>query len=417
MDFGRWVDKGITYVTADIEKQLRDCLLNDPNASEKAWEKFFSGSSPLDDSIKQLPEYSSQEARIVSEVEALLANEEGVSSYKVPFVHGGQKWLKSILATVHEKFPNVRLVEEVSGGGSSRVLTKRSNEEIFNEYVGFRRIWSLMTTKNIPAVFHNGFLDLVFCYQAFENELPDSLVEFKENLKRLFPGGVFDTRLIAIESNLSMAGSAALETLVDMFGSPDVEVANSGKYNTSMMDETSVVSPTFHEAGYDALLTGKVFMGLRSKLNNDVTNWRNCMCISRCLWVLTIDSPDSDRLLLDCGLGKNRMVRIISDIRQKCSTRDVLNHFDELKAIMPNLVVNIQWTNDTSGILLFTWTQPSDKTVDAVTTALSSKMIELVKSGGSLGETAKLSNTNEYVKMQLEELSPDYIAAQKKFRL
>lgn len=413
MDFGRWINKGLTYVNGETEKKLRESLIDDVEAGNKAWDRFF-GSWQADDSIKELEEYKSQEVRILQEVEAMI-NDDSVFSYKVPFVHGGQKWLKSIVATVREKFPQLRMVEEVSGGGSSRVLTKKSAEKIFGDYIGFRRVWNIITRIDKPVVFHNGFLDLVFCYQAFENELPNTLTEFKKSLRTLFPGGVFDTRLIAIESNLSMAGSAALETLGDMFAAKDITVTGSGKYDTMAMQDD--VEHKFHEAGYDALLTGKVFLGLSEKLNNDVSNWKNCMCLSRCLWVLTVDDPDNDRLLLDCGVGKNRIVRILSDIRPKCSTRDILNHFDDLKTVVSPLAVNIQWTNDTSGLLLVSWTQPADKTVDAVTTALSSRMIELVKAGGPIGESVKLSSTSEYVKMQLEELSPDYIAAQKKFRV
>jgi hypothetical protein len=413
MDFGRWVNKGITYVTADVEKKLRESLLEDPEAGAKAWEKFF-GSWQADESVFEQEEYRTQETRILQEVEEMM-RDPTVSSYKVPFVHGGQKWLKSIVNTVHEKYPELRMVEEVSGGGSSRLLTKKSTQNIFDDYVGFRRVWSLITGAGKPVVFHNGFLDLMFCYQAFENELPNNIEDFKIGLQKLFPAGVFDTRLIAIESNLSMAGSAALETLADMFGSPNLTVSGSGKYDSLVMQDD--VEHKYHEAGYDALLTGKVFVGLSEKLNNDVSAWKNCMCISRCIWVLTIDTLDSDRLLLDCGVGKNRIVRILSDIRPKCSTRDILNHFEELKAVISTLVVNIQWTNDTSGVLLVTWTQPAEKSVDSVTTALSSRIIELVKLGGAIGESVKVSSANEYVKMQLEELSPEYIAAQKKFRV
>ncbi len=407
MDFGRWIDKGITYVNASTEAKLRESLFEDPKR-EKAWEKFF-GNWQFDETLKEIPEYMLQETKILEQVQTMV-NDESLHSFKVPFVHGGQKWLKSIVATVHEKFPQLGIIEEVSGGGSSRVLTKRSNEEIFRDYVGFREVWTQLTLSGKPIVFHNGFLDLLFCYQAFENDLPENLVDFKREVKKLFPGGVFDTRLIAIESNLTMAGSAALETLVDLFGSSDIVVSGSGKYDAGNQQQVS-----FHEAGYDALLTGKVFKGLASKV--DVSNWKNAVCISRCLWVLTIDSLDSDKLLLDCGLGKNRIVRSLSDLRQKCTTRDVLNQFEELKTIVPQLVVNVQWTNETSGLLLVTWTQPPDKSLDSVTTAMSAKIMEIVKLGGPMGDSVRLASVGEYVKMQLEELSPEFLAANKKFRL
>ena len=406
MDFSRWVRDGITYVDSALESKLRAILLEDTASGEKAWNRLLSSFSGLDDQQKSSPEYASQEQRVLDEIEAMIADN-AVTTYKVPFIHGGQKYLKSILSSVHEKFPQLRLVEEVSGGGSSRVISKQTCEELFNEYIGFRRVWSALTGCGKPVVFHNGFLDLMFCYQAFENELPLTILEFKKSLKSLFPGGVFDTRLIAIESGLSMAGSAALETLAEMFTS-EIPVTNSGKYNSDAMAEER-----FHEAGYDALLTGKVFLGLKAK--TDIEQWKNFMCVSRCLWVLSVDTLDADRLLLDCGVGKVRIVRILSDMNPSVNTRDVLSAFEDVKTVVP-ATVNIQWIDNAGGILLVTWTQPQDKSVDAVTTAVSAKLLEIVKAGSGLGETVKLATPQEYVKKQLEEISPEAIMAQKRFR-
>ena len=418
MDFGRWVDKGITYVNADTESKLAAILVGNEtdDSAAKAWEKFFNGFS-IDAAITQQDEYVTQETRMLSDIESFLLDD-ARTHFKVPFVHGGQRWLKSMLATVHEKHPHLRLIEEVSGGGSSRVLTKLSSRELLNEYIGFRRIWNIITAAERPVVFHNGFLDLVFCYQAFEADLPPTLLEFKESLQQVFKGGYFDTRLIAIESGLSMAGSAALETLAEMLKEEEafrmVKVVNSGKYDTDSMEGDDV---KFHEAGYDALLTGKVFLALRSKLT-DVSQWSQYMCISRCLWVLSGDTLDSDRLLLDFGVGKTRIVRVLSELPTACTTRDVLSSFEELKGMVPNAAVNIQWINDTSGLLLVTWTQPSDKSLDAVTTSFAAKVAEIAKSGGNMGASVKLSTTQEFIKKQLDELSADSDAnAPKKFRL
>ena len=409
MDFGRWITKGVTYVDGDLEQSLRRTLLEDPEAGSKAWERCLSsGSSALDEATKTTPEYSSQEQKILSDIAAWLKDKTGSTTFKVPFVHGGQKWLKSILSRVHEEYPQLRLVEEVSGGGSARILTTKTEAEIFNDYVGFRRVWSSVTESGKPVVFHNGFLDLAFCFQAFESELPENLSEFKQRVQKLFPGGLFDTRLIALESGLSMSGSAALETLVDLFGTESpVVVQNSGKYNTEGSE-----SGKFHEAGYDALLTGKVFLGLQQKLDNNVIQWKNCLCVSRCLWCLSMDLLDSDRLLMDCGPGKSRLVRIISDLPPKCSTRDILGHFDDLKSVVSSAVANVTWINENSGILLVTYVQPVDKSSDSVSSALSAKLMELVKQGGVIGESVRLSTTAEYAKSQLELNSN----VEKKFR-
>ena len=131
--------------------------------------------------------------------------------------------------------------------------------------------------------------------------------------------------------------------------------------------------------------------------------------------MLSVDTLDADRLLLDCGVGKVRIVRILSDMNPSVNTRDVLSAFEDVKTVVP-ATVNIQWIDNAGGILLVTWTQPQDKSVDAVTTAVSAKLLEIVKAGSGLGETVKLATPQEYVKKQLEEISPEAIMAQKRFR-
>lgn len=401
MDFGRWIDHGITYVDAVTEKKLREILIDDEASSpDTAWDRMLSGFSPLDAATLESEDYASQERKVVSEVEDMLQSK-NMYSYKVPFIHGGQKWLKSILSAVRNKFPSVRLIEEVSGGGSSRILTKKSCNEIFLDYIGFRSIWTALSNAKKPVVFHNGFLDLMFCFQHFECDLPESVSDFKSKIIEVFPAGVFDTRLIALESGVSMAGSAALETLAELVKSASVAVFDSGKYIDS--------SGKYHEAGFDALLTGKVFLGLKAKLG-DVSQWKNHICISRCLWVLSIDTLDnSDRLLMDCGLGKMRIVRVVSDMTKSVTTRDVFTAFEDVKSITPSAFVNIQWINDTSGILIVTWAA-SDKSNDSISTSISLKIAECAKSANF-----RVSTPHEFVKQQLDEFSSE--AAMKRFRL
>jgi hypothetical protein len=384
-----------------VEEKLHSVLL-DKDSHEKTWSRFLSGFTP-DQTITIQEEYKSQEAKVLEQVEEFV-NDSSVTSYRMPFIHGGQRWMKGILSAIHEKFSSLRLMEEVSGGGTRRYLTKKSPQEIFNDYLGFRRVWKILIASAKPVIVHNGFLDLMFCYQAFENKLPDTVSDFKSELKTMFPGGVFDTRLIAIESGFASSG-AALETLVEMLKDTEpfksVSVVDSGNYAQNVQ---------YHDAGYDALLTGKVFKALA--IDTDVLKWKNMICMARCLWVLTIDNLETDKVLIDCGIGKSRIIRYITDISG--STRDVLNSFDDLKSVVNGLVVNIQWIDDSSGLLLLSFIHPADKTVDSVVSSLNSKMLEIVKSNGNgqLGTSAKLWTIPDFIKKQLDSLEPS-----KKFRL
>jgi poly(A)-specific ribonuclease len=386
MDFQRWIDKGVTYVNRDVEEKLKKILLHesDEASCEKSWESLVASVNANSDTgfLEEL-EYIDQERRYLEQVSEFLTHPDLIT-LKVPFVHGGQKWLKAILAKVHSVHPSLRLVEEVSGGGTSRVLSKQTGNELFSQYVGFREIWKLLTNSARPLVVHNGFLDLMFCYNAFESDLPETLPEFKVELGKIFTNGIYDTRLIALESGLAPRG-AALETLVSLFGSSrDITVMDSGKYSSAGMNGT-----TFHEAGYDALLTGKVFLGLRAKLQ-DVTIWNYMVCISRSLWVLHIDSSDTDRVLMDCGVtNKSRVVRYLPELPNNCSVRDIVSAFEnEIVS-----TINVQWINDKSAFLVLTWaTNGGD-----VMTTVNAKLMEAAKTVGW-----KIGTVSEATKSQLD---------------
>lgn len=48
-----------------------------------------------------------------------------------------------------------------------------------------------------PVVIHNGLFDLLFIYCAFEDNLPDTYAEWRTKMHALFPGGLYDTKLLA----------------------------------------------------------------------------------------------------------------------------------------------------------------------------------------------------------------------------
>jgi hypothetical protein len=95
-------------------------------------------------------------------------------------------------------------------------------------------------------------------------------------------------------------------------------------------------------------------------------------------------------------------------MNKNVSTRDVFSIFDDAKSVTANTFFNIQWINDTSGILVVTW--PNEKSGDSVSSSISLKLAECAKSANF-----KLATTAEYVKKQLDEITPD--PNMKKFRL
>ncbi|KAJ2892999.1 hypothetical protein IWW38_003013 [Coemansia aciculifera] len=60
-----------------------------------------------------------------------------------------------------------------------------------------REVFFEMVRAGVPLVIHNGLFDLVYLYQSFFGPLPDSYESFVFDLSEMFPGGIYDTKIIA----------------------------------------------------------------------------------------------------------------------------------------------------------------------------------------------------------------------------
>nr|XP_006820002.1 PREDICTED: poly(A)-specific ribonuclease PARN-like domain-containing protein 1-like [Saccoglossus kowalevskii] len=71
-------------------------------------------------------------------------------------------------------------------------------ERILDKLLGFSKVIGTLIETKKPIIGHNMLLDLLFIYQQFYRELPDSYTEFKKELNLILPT-VFDTKFIANE--------------------------------------------------------------------------------------------------------------------------------------------------------------------------------------------------------------------------
>lgn len=128
---------------------------------------------------------------------------------------------------------------------------------------GFRQIIETIISSGKPFIGHNCFMDLCHTFQKFIDRLPEHYDDFKENLHRTFPL-IFDTKYVAhsIEA-LHGAESSSLGDLTHFLASHPV---SSSATNVRLAAE--IKEEHFHDAGFDALCTGKVFIGLCSLIAN-----------------------------------------------------------------------------------------------------------------------------------------------------
>ena len=106
-----------------------------------------------------------------------------------------------ILFAIHFLFTNIYWVYSdrcVVLCGLSHLFPLQLSKEKLNHQAAQgptgRQLFDTVLWSETPIVLHNGFVDLVFLYQNFYNDLPTSLQVFLADLLEMFPRGVLDTK-------------------------------------------------------------------------------------------------------------------------------------------------------------------------------------------------------------------------------
>lgn len=99
-----------------------------------------------------------------------------------------QKW-KSAFVLCHYT------ASERAGLAATAASKKRADYEA---RIGFKSVWNALRSAGRPIVTHNGFYDVLFMWSHFEAAtLPATLSEFKLDLGKKFPAGVYDTKFLS----------------------------------------------------------------------------------------------------------------------------------------------------------------------------------------------------------------------------
>ncbi|XP_065299675.2 poly(A)-specific ribonuclease PARN-like isoform X3 [Dermacentor albipictus] len=131
---------------------------------------------------------------------------------------------------------------------------------------GFSRVLELLASSGKLIVGHNMLLDIMHLLSQFVDDLPKDYNEFKSMVRAAFPSLV-DTKVLASDSAIKDTfACTALELLLKQLRSrpscvPPVESEPGYGYN---LDKAK-----YHEAGYDAFVTGMCFMGLCQQLGKN----------------------------------------------------------------------------------------------------------------------------------------------------
>ncbi|KAK0096480.1 hypothetical protein PV326_005374 [Microctonus aethiopoides] len=144
---------------------------------------------------------------------------------------------------------------------------ERREKEIMElkEAVGLSALLRKIAESGKLIVGHNMLLDLCHIVHQFFGPLPDSYAEFKSLIHGLFPK-LLDTKIIAqSESFKELIPSSILGYMFDTinkspFTMPDVIPVENRSYST--------LQKNYHEAGYDAYITGLCFIAMSNYLGS-----------------------------------------------------------------------------------------------------------------------------------------------------
>ncbi|OAL48173.1 CAF1-domain-containing protein [Pyrenochaeta sp. DS3sAY3a] len=141
---------------------------------------------------------------------------------------------------------------------TSSGLPDMATEDIKRRY---ERAVGRLRDKKPVLVGHNMFTDIVYLYRTFVGQLPDTLQGFQDAIHEMFPR-IIDTKYLATHDEGDLNASPTLQEIAEGLSQQPLPTIvthiDHSKYNNT---------ESFHEAGYDSLLTATIMLRLAAKLS------------------------------------------------------------------------------------------------------------------------------------------------------
>ncbi|KNH07043.1 ribonuclease [Perkinsela sp. CCAP 1560/4] len=297
LDFQKWIYEGVGYCNEEEEQLYREHV--EEQYAPKRQDIV------LRDGDKETAE------KILQYIKNWLSTDQGAKELMLPQTDSRpiRKFVEnqlSVIAPSHESTFRGRkwlIIPKVAAD------VERMKEERMLNFCGVREIFKLLVKYRKPIVGHNMLMDLFFLISGVDRPIPNSIANFQEYMQETFPS-VWDTKVLtaadpALESKLRFSG---LQYLFEYFSENPIMSAEQ-KDGSSSANESSpqdsaphegaldcmqfplgfekyevvlkkhrVPSPNkqslAHEAAYDAMCTGFVFLQLRAGMNDET--FRSC---------------------------------------------------------------------------------------------------------------------------------------------
>ncbi|CAK8992858.1 Poly(A)-specific ribonuclease PARN (Deadenylating nuclease) (Deadenylation nuclease) (Polyadenylate-specific ribonuclease) (parn-A) [Durusdinium trenchii] len=396
MDWNRWILGGIPYLDQDSAESLKQFFA--PPVKESEGEK-----PPSKPRIVLSNENDIEKTRVaIAALQTWLADEEKKGEKEFELLTTNAFLRRFMYETIQESFPGLILESRPtkSRGLSTLVALRltdveklereaqkqKGKEEEFQNKLGLRRVFLALASAKKPLVGHALMFDLLFALSHFE-KLPENYEEFKELSHTLFPT-VFDTQLLAKSNLFRMKPTrTALEPKdgepLEQVGPRFSSFALGQVYKVLKEEEGRVQSElppieialvegherynkvaSFHEAGYDAFITGCVFAYMCEELARQPDEFNGHLVMFRSFYNFNLKGEDeliSKGAYLHIqglkGLGVQELQEslgmVLKDVQSKRS-----------ECLQLSTEFEVKWIDDDSAFAIF-W-ETSRPLIDAI---------------------------------------------------
>ena len=307
VDFGIWFTQGVPYYNKKLQVQLKKCFENDrtidinsvfKEAVEPKNEVQINLEKPVISEYKNNITIFNEDER-KSTLEELSKFKDWTVQFEVgktfEFISNKgiirQYFWNEVKNSYTHQLANV-IIEEKDGEKSSirfSMSTKAQKqdfmkqltldlEEKYRRQLGLSQHWEtikeLIKVHQIPAVFHQGNLDLMFIISHLENWVPLNFAEYKKTVHNCFPI-LYDTKnLSRLVPKITGGHLEGIYTDLSKIGKFDPLA----KYPIVNQDPTQK-NKVAHNAGWDSYMTGVTFSEIRELMKGNITHSLNQVSI------------------------------------------------------------------------------------------------------------------------------------------
>ncbi len=292
LDFNKWIYEGVPYLNERAEKSLTSRAMEERNEEIEELKLNDEDAKRLGlilENIKKWVQDGAKSEYIIADLNPFLRK---YMYQKIRVLYPGM-YTESKLVGKYEKNIVLKMMTESEKQAIKEAKRQEDLKEIHRK-TGARRLFNLLSSLKVPIVGHNPTYDLLFLYSHLQDELPRSLVAFKTQIHTLFPT-VYDTMLVFADEKvkrlLPERQSSALEA-VYLFLSRSTEMAN---VTVSVDLDKSKYSDSnhYHEAGYDAYITGYCFAKMLGYVKpEDLGRYKNKLYTHRSPFSITLTGKE-----------------------------------------------------------------------------------------------------------------------------